>query len=642
MKQTKLLWYIPEQEAPETTSEHVTAVSQVASYDGQVYLNIDLFYKGVLKARYFADGLTYACNVGGSWRKSRINNIARVCMGKPLLKGGEMYLSNNDWAWNSKEDQEVARKYLGKKLEQYEEEINRTKYMNAIERKGKRIDAMMQKVQALPEGLEAWLKTAIFPENYLFMKREKERTDYTCTSCGHKGSGKIRWKHGEPTTCPHCGQPVIAYLRKDMIQKKAPVVVLQTMGENEWVERQLRTVCTWHQEKEIEVLEDIRVIIPKDQTWGKVWYGTEREGDEFCQDFWDRNQINKRFYESYLYPGNLQEVLPYGNLQHSGLDILAEKRRKIDVNNFIATYRSRPWIEYWIKGGLYRLATETTKVYGKWGNPTYIKGSENKLSLCLQINGDRVHRLKAMDGGLNALKWLQYEQKTWKKISQESLEFLDRRAPDPSDCQEILKYLGSVNRMVNYMKKQKTAPSTLIWTWNDYLRMAAAEGMDVNDDIVRFPKDLKARHDELVERFNAREDEKRLKEEAEKYKKLNLGILEHLPEVKRYFWENDNYIFIPAGTCEELVEEGRTLHHCVGASTRYMERMAEGKRWILFLRKKEEIGKPYYTIEIDMENDQIIQWYSEYDRKPDEKTIRKVLESFKNSIKKPGRTRIAV
>lgn len=643
MKRTALLMHIPEQEAPEKTSEFVTAVSQVASYDGQLYLNIDLFYKGVLKARYFADRMTHACHVDGSWRTCKMYNIARICMGKTVLKGNETYFHHDEWKWNSTKDNNIAYEYLGKNLETYEDDIGRTKYLNAIERKGKRIDEMMNRVPALPKDLETWLEQKVFTENYLFMQRKKNRTDYVCTSCGHKSWKKIGWKRNENTTCPHCGAPVIASLRNGMIQKREPVVVLQTMGENEWVERQLRAVCTWDfGKKEIEILEDIRAIIPKNHTWGNVWYGTYREQDEFCQEFWDTNRENKRFYESYLYPENLQEVLPYGNLQHSGLDILANKCKKINVNYFITTYHGRSWMEYWIKAGLYRLAMEVTGVYGMWGNPSYIKEDEKKLSLCLRINGDRVYRLRKLDGGINALKWLQYEQETGKKITQESLEFLNGRAPEPSDCREILKCLGSVNRMVNYMKKQKIAPSTLLETWNDYLRMAAGEGMDVNDDIVRLPKDLKARHDELVERINGRKEEKRLKEEAEKYRKLNQKIMEHLPEVKRYFWENKDYIIIPAGKCEELVTEGRKLHHCVGASTNYMEKMAEGKSWILFLRKKEDIKKPYYTVEISMEDDRIIQWYSEYDRKPDSKKIKKVLDAFKRNVKKSERIKVAV
>ena len=179
--------------------------------------------------------------------------------------------------------------------------------------------------------------------------------------------------------------------------------------------------------------------------------------------------------------------------------------------------------------------------------------------------------------------------------------------------------------------------------WADYLKMAQNEGLDVTDDIVRLPKDLKARHDELVERINARRDAERVKKEAEKYERLDKKIVKHLPEAKRYFWENKDYMIIPAGRCEELINEGKTLHHCVGASTRYMEKMAAGESWILFLRKKKELEKPYYTIEISMEDDKILQWYSEYDRKPDEKQIKKLLDAFKKSIRqKPERIQIAV
>lgn len=97
-------------------------------------------------------------------------------------------------------------------------------------------------------------------------------------------------------------------------------------------------------------------------------------------------------------------------------------------------------------------------------------------------------------------------------------------------------------------------------------------------------------------------------------------------------------MIIPAGNCEELVTEGRTLHHCVGSSDHYMEMMANGKSWILFLRKKENPEKAYYTIEINMNDDKILQYYSEFDRKPDQAIISKVLNRFKKSIKRQQAT----
>lgn len=63
-----------------------------------------------------------------------------------------------------------------------------------------------------------------------------------------------------------------------------------------------------------------------------------------------------------------------------------------------------------------------------------------------------------------------------------------------------------------------------------------------------------------------------------------------------------------------------------------MKKMAEGKSWILFLRKKEDLKQPYYTIEIDMADNEILQYYSEFDRKPDIKAVNRILNKFKRSV----------
>lgn len=127
-------------------------------------------------------------------------------------------------------------------------------------------------------------------------------------------------------------------------------------------------------------------------------------------------------------------------------------------------------------------------------------------------------------------------------------------------------------------------------------------------------------------------EKKEKKKVDERSKKYDGKILLKLAEAKRFFWEDKDYMIVPAGNCEELMEEGRKLHHCVGASEIYMSKMAAGESWILFLRKKEDLQTPYYTIEIDMYSDKILQWYSEYDRQPDREKIQKVLERFRSNI----------
>ena len=641
MKRTAIMKNTPPCQFPEQISDEVLGVSQVVEFDGKEILNIDLFYMGCLRARYFADKeeKAHAAFADGKWYSCMINNVARVCKSLDTIKG-DSYYYGDDWKFATEEDNKTALEYLGTyNVTSFEVSANQVKYERAYQRKCKRIDEIMGNIPCVPDAMEDWVQQEIFPGNYLFFKKGKKRTDYACTACGEHSWKKKGWKHGEMTVCPKCGASVKAYSRKQERTAKAPVILLQACGE-EWVERQFRAVCTWKagEKKAIELYEEVRAIIPKGKCWGKVYYGTESEADEFAQEWWDKNNLNKRFMPSYLYPGNLDVVLPYGDLQNSGLDLIARRGGKLNVNNFITTFHQRSWLEYMAKAGLTNLVADIVGQYGWWGNPESICIHGQSLQGALQLNGNRTNRMKQLNGGLNTLEWLQYEEEMEFlekkiKITQESLEYLNKKDVSKSSCEDILKELGSVNRMVNYMKKQRISPKTLTQTWRDYLRMARDEGMDTTDDIVRLPKDLKARHDQLVELRNARRDEERLKKEKEKYQNLDERIRKHLPEVKRYFWEDDTYMIIPAGRCEELVTEGRTLHHCVGSSDHYMEMMAKGKSWILFLRKKENLHKAYYTIEIRLEDDRILQYYSEFDRKPDQAIISKVLNKFKKNIK---------
>ena len=83
MKRTALLREVPQCAAPDEISKDVLAVSQIVEHDGNI-LNIDLFYDGTLRGRYFADvkEKCHNANVNGKWYKCSINNVARVCQGK--------------------------------------------------------------------------------------------------------------------------------------------------------------------------------------------------------------------------------------------------------------------------------------------------------------------------------------------------------------------------------------------------------------------------------------------------------------------------------------------------------------------------------------------------------------------------------
>ncbi len=635
MKRTKLLMCPPCEAPQKKDTVNVIAVSQIIEVDEEKAVEVSLFYMGVLKGRYFANKENYTAWVNGKWHNCKIKNAARLCKGLDALKNDYYYIGR-EMEWDSKGDEDRVLDFLDTwSIDSYEGGVNTRKWTQALRRKQKRIDEKMAEVPCVPEEVENWIEQTFFPGHILFFKKGEKRTEYTCTACGCSSWKKAGWKHGERTVCPKCRQPVTANSRQREKSQKVPIIILQQYGK-EWVERQFKAVCRWGgREKEIRLLEECRAIIPKGKCWGTVWYGT-LEGDEFEQEFWDRNPRNKHFLSSYLYPGNLKEVLKCGNLERSGMDILAENGKKINVNRFITNFHNKPYLEYLIKAGLSCLAVDIVEKI-PWIDRELINETGKTLREALRLDGNRINRLKQLNGNMLTLKWLQYEERAGIKISQDSLQYLSDKKIPITDCESMLKELKSVNRMVNYIKKQKLRPSKTITVWRDYLRMAEEEGYDVTDDIVRFPKDLKARHDQLVEIRNARIDKKRLEKEKEKYRKLDARILKRLPQAAQYYWENDRYMIVPAGKCQELITEGRALHHCVGSSDIYMEKMAAGKSWILFLRRKKELEKPYYTIEIDMKENRIQQYYSEFDRQPDKAAITRVLDEFRRSI---GRKRV--
>ena len=60
----------------------------------------------------------------------------------------------------------------------------------------------------------------------------------------------------------------------------------------------------------------------------------------------------------------------------------------------------------------------------------------------------------------------------------------------------------------------------------------------------------------------------------------------------------------------DLITEGRLMHHCVGS---YGNRVIGGRVTIVFIRRKEDITKPYITCEIHP-NGSIGQYFMAYDK----------------------------
>lgn len=203
----------------------------------------------------------------------------------------------------------------------------------------------------------------------------------------------------------------------------------------------------------------------------------------------------------------------------------------------------------------------------------------------------------------------------------------------------------SIEQIVNYIRKQAGkhygTPQRALSQWVDYLFMRKAQNKNLNDELFYKPKDLKQRHDELITDKKKLDTVRRMSEnpelrqqEARIMEEKFPGTTEVMKEVKeKYEFAAEGYRMIMPENPVEIVREGYALHHCAGSSERYFNRIENRETFIGFLRREQEPGIPFYTIEFEP-GGTIRQNRSYYDEEPGIEEIRGFLKLWQKEIKK--------
>ncbi len=151
------------------------------------------------------------------------------------------------------------------------------------------------------------------------------------------------------------------------------------------------------------------------------------------------------------------------------------------------------------------------------------------------------------------------------------------------------KAAGYMARQQRKYRKDNASNSMLV----DYWDIAGWLGIDLNDPELRWPQRLKTAHDQAADRKRTMLDEKRKREAAEQAAKRAVRFEKRFEKLSRYAWEWNGISIRPARNEQELKEEGKALHHCVGT---YAESHAEGRASIFFIRRAAEPDVPWYTL----------------------------------------------
>ena len=174
------------------------------------------------------------------------------------------------------------------------------------------------------------------------------------------------------------------------------------------------------------------------------------------------------------------------------------------------------------------------------------------------------------------------------------------------DIRDLSRKIGDDPReIMEYLIKQgyrRNGQSVL----KDYRESAAILGRDMTVPSIRWPKNLTEAHDEYTKAAA------HLKEEIKHptYRKVTYPRYRDL-----YEFCEDEYVAMVPEQLSDIKLEGNLQHHCVAG---YLDRHAEGKTIIVFIRRTMLPAVPLYTAEISPEGNlrQIQGYHNETKNKP--------------------------
>ena len=554
------------------------------------------------------------------------------------------------------------------RIKHKENDYNSNQRESKESRRLERIRNLMDKIPPLPEDFNEWIvKTASGDQDYAFYDKDSER--WSCTACGKGGNaGKFKRqdgkkaRHNDHITCPYCGKTIQAKTRTHAIQLKTNAAVMQNIDSDRSVVRHLDIRITWEgRGHKVEKSEAVRVFPLRNhkKLACDIYYNQSDRGFEWNYP-WDnrgcfdiKNPVNRRMNEEYLYPEGIEAALEgtcYEAWKRTFRQ-LAEAGKKLEYNRLMSAQGDKSLVnvvEYLFKGRFNRLLQETTRKVSCWTceyyGPLY-KDGETIEEVFNLSDRQIINRIRECDGGENVVRWMRWAEETGKKIDQETLGWLTSENIEMRSLSFVENQM-SPRQVMNYVKRQQAegyagkSARAVLEQWADYLDMCRQKKKDTTDEMVYRPRELKRRHNELVEEMRKermleqlKRDEKATEEMARKMAEKYPGAEKILEEIRdKYEYQNEEYMMIVPRSLLDIAIDGSALHHCTGWSERYYERIMQRETYICFLRRKAEPDIPYYTIEVEP-GGTIRQHRSYLDEEPGVEEIRGFLREWQREIK---------
>lgn len=467
-------------------------------------------------------------------------------------------------------------------------------------------DLAMSKVPDLPADWKRWVDKQAIHYNYIFYdySRKKRQTGY-CSWC-EKEVPIQEPRHNKMGKCPCCRHPIQykAIGRTGRFETAAETAyLLQPCGDG-LVIRQFEVsrhyVKGGHKNPEEYVHEERRIIYNSTMQPEPFYYGLYKnsysrwiKGEKTYYNPFGMYYYNRKDYDGAVYRRNLS-YLARTRLSRTGLVEMVRNLDRMDPEVYLDTLDEKPYLEQLAKAGLEMVAKDILD--GK--RELELDGSHD-FAKTLGIDKNQMRRLRENKGGFQYLAWLKYEKQNQKNYPDYLLKQMEQWQVEPSDLEFILEKMSLI-RICNYLKKQYALSDRpvkeLISTWRDYLFMASRLKMETETELIFKPKDLIAKHDEAVGLCGGKQIVELAEEFLESFPDID-SICKSIKE--KYEYGDKHYTIVVPETIEDILVEGTVLGHCLDHTDIYFDRIQRRESYIVFLRKTEEPGCPYYTLEIE-------------------------------------------
>ena len=584
----------------------------------------------------------------------------------------------------SEEDMQRIEKFCGKnewyKSEWWEHiyrfqdsivhEEKRRRENRKYERRKQALKDRQEHTPELPEAeiLEKADRFYFHQKHFLYYKKRGCRVQIACTKCG--GVTEARWKggmsyesqfqkwvdppkEGYTAPCPMCGE-IGEYKCQGKVKgthnKRIYAFIGQKYKETGMVFRYIELIKEWKLELMAGDKEEIMHNASEEISGIEIARAYLMPGEKTQIDYHKHSWIDGKDYwdDCNLYGTNITihagRILPHtyremrGTIfQYSALQEYEKMVPEVDPIRYLERYLEIPQLEMIVKMGLSEIAASMVRRECGIITDTHAKRPDKFLG----IRKERVQQLIRNKGDRSLLEIMKMEKNLKQNWTEEQIEHLAVTRLKRGQIEQALRYMSLqklLNRIGRYagcryesacLRAQERIRHMAV-TYTDYLSMRVSLGYDLNNSVYQQPRDLEAAHNKMAAELNKEEIDKRLQE----VKKRFACIRNRYRKLRnQYFFEDDDYIIRPARSAEEIVTEGRVLHHCVGGDS-YLGKHNDGQTYILMLRFSKEPEIPYITVEIERDTHRIIQWYGLHDRKPDREHMQKWLDDYVGHLKR--------